>query len=112
MNWKLIVLETVLAGFAALSGYAVWQHGIVGLFEALLANAATVTAFADLVIALSLAIIWMIGDARQRGVASLPYVVTTLLFGSVGPLLYLIRRERSAARRPATLATSGQRVPA
>ena len=110
MNWKLLVLWTVLASFGAFSAYAVWQHGFVGLFEAALANTATVLVFVDLVIALSLALIWMIGDARTRGVASLPYVIATLLLGSVGPLLYLIRRERGAAPQP--LPASGQRVPA
>ena len=33
------------------------------------------------------------GDARDRGVSPLPYLVLTALFGSVGPLAYLIRRD-------------------
>jgi hypothetical protein len=112
MNWKLVGLWLVLADFAALSAYAVWQYGIVGLFDAAFANVATITVFADLVIALSLIILWMIGDARERGATVLPYVVTTLLLGSIGPLLYLIRRQHSVAATAAALPAGGRRVPA
>ena len=58
-------------------------------------------AFADLVIALSLIIGWMWQDARKRGVSAIPYVLLTLGFGSVGPLLYLLRRD--ATREPQAL---------
>jgi hypothetical protein len=89
---KQIALSVVLFDFAALTAYAVAQYGIVGLFELCLANAATITLFADLLIALSLVTAWMWQDARARGISPLPYVALTLGFGSVGPLLYLIRR--------------------
>ena len=89
---KKILIAAVLADFTALSIYAVWQFGLVGLFEAVFANAATITAFVDLVIALSLVMIWMWQDARQRGVSALPYFAVTLVAGSVGPLLYLLLR--------------------
>jgi hypothetical protein len=112
MNWKLIGLWVVLADFAALSAYAVWQYGVVGLFAAAFANVATATVFVDLVIALSLVMLWMIGDARQRRTTVLPYLVTTLALGSIGPLLYLIRRERSAGASAAVLPAGGHRVPA
>jgi len=92
MNKKQIGLAVLLFDFAALTAYAVAQYGIVGLFEAAFANAATTLVFVDLAIALSLVIAWMWQDARARGVSPLPYVVLTLGFGSVGPLLYLIRR--------------------
>src|SRR5262245_56132014 len=100
MNWKLIGLGVVLAGFAVLTGYALWQFGYVGLFEQGLANAATIQLSTDLTIALSLVAIWMVRDARERGVGVLPYLVITLFAGSFGPLLYLFRRERALAQTP------------
>lgn len=92
MNWKQLGLGMVLADFAALTAYAVYQYGMVGVFEAVLANVATVTLFVDLVIALGLVTVWMWQDARDRGVSVLPYLILTAAFGSVGPLLYLFRR--------------------
>ena len=97
MGFK-ILIAFVLADFTALTLYAVYEFGLIGLFEAVFANAATITAFADLVIALSLAMIWMWQDARKRGVSALPYCAATLVAGSVGPLLYLLLRP---SERPA-----------
>jgi len=92
MNLKQIGLSLVLADFALLSGYAVYEHGVVGLFELATANVATTTVFVDLVIALSLALAWMWQDARRHGQAFWPFAFLTLGLGSIGPLLYLIRR--------------------
>jgi hypothetical protein len=112
MNWKLIGLLIVLVDFTALSAYAVWHYGYVGLFEQAFGSAATVQLSADLVIALSLIAIWMVRDAREHGIGVVPYLVTTALLGSFGPLLYLIRRERVTASRAAALPAGGHRVPA
>ena len=96
MNWKQIGLSVVLADFAALNAYVVYHYGYVGFFQLVLANAATTAALVDLVIALSLVSVWMWQDARDRGWSALPYLVVTLFLGSIGPLLYLIRREGGA----------------
>ncbi len=93
MNWKQLGLGVVLADFAALNAYAVYQYGYVGVWELLLANAATTLAVVDLTIALGLVSLWMWRDARARGWSATPYLILTAFLGSVGPLLYLIRRE-------------------
>jgi hypothetical protein len=93
MNGRQIGLSMVLVAFAGWEAYAVYEHGVVGIFDAVLANSATTVAFVDLCIALTLAMVWMAGDARERGASVVPYLVMTLTLGSVGPLLYLIRRE-------------------
>jgi len=108
MNAKQLGLSVVLLDFAGLTAYATYQYGVVGIVEAVTANAVTVTALADLVIALSLVLVWMWQDARERGTSLVPYVVLTLFFGSVGPLLYLIRRESGLSRRPAPLAAAAR----
>ena len=90
------VLGIVLADFAALTAWAVYTHGVVGLFELATANLATLTVFADLCIALTLIISWMWSDAKARGVSAAPYIILTLTLGSVGPLLYLILRDDRA----------------
>ena len=100
MNGKVIALSFVLFDFAALSAYAVYQYGYLGVIQRLTADSATMMASVDLVIALSLVVGWMWRDARARGASVLPYVLLTLAFGSVGPLLYLIRRETAETGAP------------
>ncbi|MEN8158835.1 MAG: DUF2834 domain-containing protein [Myxococcota bacterium] len=96
MNVKTLALATVLVAFSALTFYGIEVHGYAGFFEALGSTTAGVTVFVDLVIALSLAIFWMWGDSRERGLPLWPYLALTLAFGSVGPLGYLIHRELRA----------------
>lgn len=93
MNAKQIGLGILLFDFLTLCAYAVYQYGYVGFFELVTANAATMAAFVDLAIALTLIVVWMVRDARARGISPLPYVLLTLALGSAGPLAYLIRRE-------------------
>jgi hypothetical protein len=108
MNAKQIGLSVLLADFLALTAYAVYEYGYIGFFELATANLATTVALVDLVIALSLVLVWMVRDARARGVSAVPYVVLTLALGSAGPLAYLIRHvvsdqgvETAAAPAPA-----------
>lgn len=97
MSWKRLGIGLLLAAFAALNAWVVYEHGYVGFFEQVLANSATVAVLVDLTIALGLVTVWLWGDARDRGVSPLPYVLLTAVFGSVGPLLYLFRREGDEA---------------
>jgi len=85
-----LVLGVVLIDFLSLSTWAVSVHGYAGFFEALGANAATITAGTDLVIALGLITVWMWRDAKATGRNVVPYVGLTALLGSVGPLAYLL----------------------
>jgi len=109
MNRKQLILAAVLFDFAALTAYAVWQHGFIGLFQLAVSSWGAALIFVDLAIALSLVLIWMLGDSRERGLSFLPYALLTLAFGSVGPLLYLIRREGQVAPAP-SLARAPQRA--
>jgi len=99
MNWKRTLLAVVLAAFSAMTARVLWEHGYLGFYELALANSATQLGTVDLVIALALICTWMIEDARSRGEWPVFYILLTLAFGSAGPLLYLIRRERGAQRR-------------
>jgi hypothetical protein len=101
MNGKQLGLGLVLADFSALTAYAVYQYGFVGVYEIVFSNAVTITLFADLCIALTMVLAWMWRDARDRGWNVVPYALLLLAFGSVGPLLYLMRRVGAEASRPA-----------
>lgn len=97
MNGKQIGLSLVLADFVALTGYAVYHYGYLAFFDFHAVNAIQVQIFVDLIIALSLVMVWMWRDAKARGISPIPYVVMTLFLGSIGPLAYLIRREATEA---------------
>ena len=88
-----IVLGIVLAAFAFENGYALYQYGYIGTFEQALSTYGGALVTLDLVIALSLVLSWMWSDARERGASFWPFALITLAMGSIGPLLYLIRRE-------------------
>lgn len=96
MNWKTLLLLFVLLDFGVFSAYAIYQVGYIGLFEAGLANWGAAQVLLDLVIVCALACLWMVNDARQRGTNPWPFVALTLVGGSFGPLLYLLKREMSA----------------
>ena len=92
MSGKKIVLAILLVDFVAVALWGVSQVGFVGLFAGMLASPAAIVNSVDLVIALGLVMAWIVLDARARGTSPLPYLILTIALGSVGPLLYLLRR--------------------
>ncbi len=92
MNIKPSVLLLILIPFSLVSAYAMWEVGYVGIFMSSFANWGTAQVLCDLVVTSVLAMIWMVNDARGRGLNAWPFVIVTLLAGSFGPLLYLLRR--------------------
>lgn len=96
----LVLLAFLTLDFAVLTGYALMEHGYIGLFEYQFGSLAGWQVLVDLVIVCLLAMIWMIADARRTGRTVWPYLLLTLCGGSFGPLLYLIVGLLSS--RPAT----------
>jgi hypothetical protein len=97
MNWKRIVPSLVLLIFSVDTAMILAEHGLVGFFELVFANTATLQVFGDLVIALVLVTIWMVADARKLGRNVWPFVILTLGLGSIGPLAYLSTRSTESA---------------
>ena len=107
MTRKQLVLWSLLVDFSLLTAWAVWKHGLIGIFELAFSSWGSALLFVDLTISLGLVLAWMFGDSRERGMSFVPYAALTLAFGSVGPLAYLIRRERQAVATP-SLARAAQ----
>jgi hypothetical protein len=103
MSSRLIVLLLVVAAFGVLTVLALMDVGYAGIIEPHFRSWGGAQVFFDLVIVAALACLWMIDDARERGLSAWPFVLITLAAGSFGPLLYLVVRElRAAVRRPAS----------
>ena len=92
MNYKKLFLYLVLIDFVGLTGFAIYQDG-TNIFSLILGNWVTIQILADVTIALTLALIWMYHDTRQTGLSFVPYLLLTICTGSIGLLIYLIRRE-------------------
>ena len=102
MTKKQWVLAIVLADFLVLNAYVAMQYGIVDIFRQVLSTWPGILVLVDLTIALCMVGIWMWNDAKRRGVAVVPYLVIGLFFGSVGPLLYLLRTGGDTESAPAS----------
>ncbi len=94
MQRSLLVIVLIL--FGALSAVALWQHGFWGIVAPHFQSFGAGQVFADLVIALTLVMVWMWHDAKATGRNAWPWIVATLLVGSFSPLVYLLTRKAAA----------------
>lgn len=92
-------LVVVFVAFNAATLLVLDRHAYAGFVMAVMANEATQALFANLVAALVLVAAWMVADARARRGSYLPFLTVGLLFGSAGPLAYLLTRQIAAARQ-------------
>lgn len=96
MHRLLIVITLFL--FGALTAAGLWQDGIAGIVAPHFQSFAGGQVFADLVIALTLVMVWMWHDAKACGRNPWPWIIATLAAGSFGPLIYLLTRQPPAKR--------------
>lgn len=87
------MLITVLAIFSIYTGWIVWEFGYTSVFEVSLREQPSTQVLVDLFVMGGILLAIMILDNQRNGrpfrkVA--PFVVVTLLAGSIGPLLYFI----------------------
>jgi len=87
------ILTATLVAFSALTAMALWRHGYWGIIQPQFESFGTAQVMADLVIALTLAMVWMWQDAKRAGRNVWPWIALTLAAGAFGPLLYLLTRK-------------------
>jgi hypothetical protein len=109
MNSRLLALAAVIVGFGALSTVALLDVGYWGILEPHFKSWGAAQVFTDLVILAVLSCIWMVNDARKRGVSAWPFVLVTLALGSFGPLLYLVAREIRSTGEARSMDFAGDR---
>lgn len=93
MKPRHLVLAAVMIPFLVLSAVATVQHGFIGIFAVAWSSTAGAQVFADLCIALFLALGWVKDDAQARGLDPRPWMLATPFLGSISPLFYLVYRE-------------------
>ena len=94
MQRTLLIVTLLL--FGALSAVALWQHGYWGIIAPHFQSFGAGQVLADLVIALTLVMVWMWHDARAAGRNPWPWIAATLVVGSLSPLAYLLTRKPAA----------------
>ena len=92
MKSPLVLLVVVLAAFTLYTLGVVVNHGYTGFLELAASEPWAGQMFVDLVIALTLFLIWMLRDARAQGIVPWVYVALILTTGSIGALAYLVHR--------------------
>ena len=102
MSKKEIGLWCVMADFVCLTAYAVYAEGYFAFISIAADFAASniwgVQILVDFLLAMLIALGWCVADARKRDMNYWPFVVLTLTLGAIGPLAYLIHRERVEVR--------------
>jgi hypothetical protein len=93
---KRTILVAVVCAFSVLTGLALWHHGYWGIIAPHFQSFGAGQVFADLVIALSLAMLWMVKDAKKTGRNPAGWILLTLTLGSFGPLIYLLTVKNDA----------------
>jgi hypothetical protein len=92
LRGKAAIAALVLVPFTAFSLWVVATHGYTGFLSLAGREPWALQMLLDLVIACSFGVGWVVGDARKRGIAAWPYVVMTIVVGSIGILAYVVRR--------------------
>lgn len=87
----LILLVAVV--FTVYSTLVVHEHGYTGFITLALREAWAMQMLLDLLISLTMVTSMLVIDARRRKRAAWPWVVITVLLGSIGPLWYLVLRK-------------------
>ncbi len=92
MKLRLFLVIAVFAAFSIYTAIVVFDHGYTGFIDLALTGGWGAQVFIDLCIALTLFMVWLVPDARERGIPAWPYLVAILTTGSVGALGYLVHR--------------------
>jgi hypothetical protein len=84
------ILTVILIAFSIQGVYVLYQVGYWNIWIHNLNHLAGQQVFADLLISLSLVMVWMWQDAKATGRKIWPWLALTLAAGSFGPLIYLL----------------------
>ncbi|MFA7943920.1 DUF2834 domain-containing protein [Pseudomonas brenneri] len=103
MHRPYIALASLLAFSLYTLGTLLWtEQSLLGFGIELLSRPDTAQVVIDLYLMAALACVWMYRDARAKGkslASVMPYWLLTMVFVSVGPLLYIVVNGFARGRR-------------
>ncbi|MFN7702083.1 MAG: hypothetical protein ACK6CU_25585 [Deltaproteobacteria bacterium] len=97
---RFVVALVVFLAFAIYSVAVTLTHGYFSFLEVPLQGGWALQITLDLVVAASVASMWLVSDAKTHGLSPWPYVALVFPLGSIGLLAYLVAREWKIARTP------------
>jgi hypothetical protein len=86
-----LILGTIFVLFSTYTGWIAWEYGYSSVLEVTLREPQSTQVLIDLFIAGGLLFAIMVVDNKRSGRSIkkiIPYAILTLVFASVGPLLY------------------------
>ena len=93
---SLVLSLVLLATFGSYSVMVLTQHGFSGILQVVSKEPWALQMLLDLGVSMGLISLWLVPDAKQRGISPWPWVAISLVFGSISPLCYLVYREIKA----------------
>lgn len=98
MTLKRFILWFLFINFLCFSTWVMWHAGYIGIWQAGFESPASLQILLDLIICCLLVSAWIIKDAKARGANPYPWIIGTVMTGSIAPLGYLLVREHQASR--------------
>ena len=74
---------------------ALWNGGLIGVWDAVSHNWASLQIYIDLVIAIIFILAWVWDDAKKSGRNPWPWIISAFVVGSFSPILYFLTRKSS-----------------
>ena len=105
---RLFALMTALLAFTTYTLGVMYGHGVLGFLALAAREPWALQLLLDLLVMLTLFAFWVWRDSRERDLPRWPYVVLTVVMGSMGALAYLVHREIASRPRPRSTASSAK----
>ncbi len=102
---RVLVPLALLVVFGTFSTWVGVTHGQLGFLTLAAREPWGLQILLDVVISVGLFTMWMMPDAKRKGITAWPYLIACIALGSLGALAYLVHRGvrglRVADRAPA-----------
>ncbi len=94
---RVLVPLVLLVVFGTFSTWVAFTHGPLGFLTLAAREPWGLQILLDVTISVGLFTMWMVPDARRKGITAWPYLIACIALGSLGALAYLVHR---GLRRP------------